>query len=295
MMSNFADLPQPAVAQASQSAANADELTRLWEHAHRVINPAEAPAGQHQLLLFTCGHIRCAAPLAELRKGPRLLPPLVPLPFSPPWLLGIFLHQSASEIIGLADPMPILTGDPTATGGPWLAPEPAGQQNTWPFPAPTLRSHHSEHLADFAAMPTAPLAQFNSIEHSTEHSVPARLATPASVSAPPPQPLCVMIVGSGERSLAFAVNDIDDMAAASARELLPIEALNSDVPLPFRREYLSAFYTPAGADSCYVLHITRLLDDMLRALEQVETGEQADTAEVASGVPAPDGWEASHG
>lgn len=261
-MSDAADFPAFA---AGQAPAAADELARLQEHARRVFTAVAAPDDQRQLLLFTCGAIQCAAPLAELRGGPTIAPPIVPLPFSPPWLLGVFLHLSASEILGLADPLPMLTGDPTATGGPWLAPEPAPQKRAWPFPTTASFASIAQDQPDFAGMGAG---SYRGIAYGPTLDTPASV----SVAAPAPRPLRIMIVGSGERSLAFAIAAINDMATPQERELLPLDALSRDMPLPFRRKYLAAVYTPSGADSCYVLNVVRLLDDMLGALELAETG-----------------------
>ena len=226
-------------------AASDSELARLLEHGRRLAHLADAPAVQRQVLQFTCGAIRCAVPLAELRGWPSLLPPIVPLPFSPPWLLGVFPLRDASEILGLADPLPMLTGDADASGGPWIAQEPASQQGARRFPFSSVFAPAPQH-------------------HFTHREMPAGA----------PRPLCMLIVGSGERSLALAVNAIHDLAAPQEHEMLAIHDISADAPMPFQRRYLSAIYTPAGAKSCVVLHISRLLDDLLAALEVAE-GEAA--------------------
>lgn len=235
----------PAIAGDSESG-----LTRMLAYSRRLVHLAEASAVERQLLPFSCGAFRCAASLPELRGGPAILPPIAPLPFSPPWLLGAFPLRDASEILGLVDPLPILTGDATATGGPWIAPDPARQRSARrvapsAFGAPTGQ----EHLAD------------------------------GGVLAGAPRPLCVLILGSGDRSLALAVDAIHDLVTPQPQELLAISDISDEAPLPFRRRYLSAIYTPAGGESCFVLHIPRLLGDLLRALDQAEGDAAADPAD----------------
>jgi chemotaxis signal transduction protein len=71
------------------------QLLQLYEAS--LANPV--PGRQH--LVFSIAGITCAAPLAELLEVRLDFPALTPLPFSPPWLLGIFgVHN---EPVGLVD------------------------------------------------------------------------------------------------------------------------------------------------------------------------------------------------
>lgn len=83
-------------------------MERLLSHIAQGTDPTEGRAGS-EFLLFTCGQTRCAVPLFQLREVLSALPPIVPLPFSPPWLLGVFPLRT--ELIGMVDPAPILLGE----------------------------------------------------------------------------------------------------------------------------------------------------------------------------------------
>lgn len=84
-----------------------DAMERLLIHIAQGTDPTEGRTGS-DYLLFTCGHTPCAVPLTELREVLPSLPAVVPLPFSPPWLLGVFPLRT--ELVGLADPTPVLLG-----------------------------------------------------------------------------------------------------------------------------------------------------------------------------------------
>ena len=111
--------PQPTLPQLRSSAPPVssrtlahDAMERLLSHIAQGTDPTEGRTGS-EYLLFTCGHTPCAVPLTELREVLPSLPAAVPLPFSPPWLLGIFPLRT--ELVGLANPTPVLLG---ATRGP---------------------------------------------------------------------------------------------------------------------------------------------------------------------------------
>lgn len=65
-----------------------------------------------ELLLFFCHGTPCALPLTSLREVLPEVPPVVYLPFSPPWMAGIFPLRN--ELVGLADPAPVLFAVPPA-------------------------------------------------------------------------------------------------------------------------------------------------------------------------------------
>lgn len=72
-----------------------------------------APDGD-PYLQFTCADIACAAPITHFREVLPTLPTTIALPFSPPWMLGLFaLH---AELIGLVDPAPLLFEAPELVG-----------------------------------------------------------------------------------------------------------------------------------------------------------------------------------
>ena len=70
-------------------------------------DPAEGRSGSGHLL-FTCGQTPCAVSLVHLREVLATLPSPVPLPFSPPWFLGVFPLRL--DVLGLVDPTPMLLG-----------------------------------------------------------------------------------------------------------------------------------------------------------------------------------------
>ena len=86
---------------------DAAAMERLLSHIAQGTDPTEGRAGS-EYLLFTCRQKPCAVPLHELREVLPSLPRTVSLPFSPPWLLGIFPLRT--ELLGLVDPAPILLG-----------------------------------------------------------------------------------------------------------------------------------------------------------------------------------------
>ena len=81
------------------------EIERL---AQRVAHGEQPDAGQvgEQYLLFRCGQTPCAVALMDLREVLPKLPAVVAMPYSPPWLLGLFPLRA--ELLGLVDPAPML-------------------------------------------------------------------------------------------------------------------------------------------------------------------------------------------
>lgn len=65
-------------------------------------------------LQFTCADTACAAPITYFREVLPTLPTTIALPFSPPWMLGLFALHTA--LIGLVDPAPLLFEAPELVG-----------------------------------------------------------------------------------------------------------------------------------------------------------------------------------
>jgi chemotaxis signal transduction protein len=91
----------PASGRTLSDTAMEDLLQRI---AHGV-QPGDGRTGA-QYLLFRCGQTPCAVALTDLREVLPALPAAVAMPFSPPWLLGLFPLRA--ELLGLVDPAPLL-------------------------------------------------------------------------------------------------------------------------------------------------------------------------------------------
>lgn len=80
--------------------------------------PAASPpaAAEPGYLLFRCAGVDCAVPLVALREVLPRCPDALPLPHSPEWLLGVFALRA--ELVGLADPAPLLFGAAGDHAGP---------------------------------------------------------------------------------------------------------------------------------------------------------------------------------
>ncbi len=104
----------------------------------------EEPPSDKQFLLFACGGVLCAAPLINFREVLPVLPQPTPLPFSPPWMLGIcILH---AELIGLVDPAPRLLGQPNLPILRWRPPVNPTLGGIQPLPASSvINGAHAGH------------------------------------------------------------------------------------------------------------------------------------------------------
>lgn len=91
-----------------------DAMERLLETGQAGELPEPLPAGMGYLL-FVCAGRQCAVPLSALREVLPAVPRAVYLPFSPDWMLGIFPLRN--EMVGLVDPVPLLTRRETASEG----------------------------------------------------------------------------------------------------------------------------------------------------------------------------------
>lgn len=84
---------------------------------------AAVPIEEPRLLFFRCAGTDCAASLAALREVLPQCPAALPLPHSPPWFLGVFALRA--ELVGLADPAPLLFDFDSPTGHAPVAAPPA--------------------------------------------------------------------------------------------------------------------------------------------------------------------------
>lgn len=96
-----------AAARAGTQAA----MARLVRRAAGAADRVSVPLGDEHLLL-TCAGMPCAVPLAQLREVLPALPATTALPYSPPWLLGVFPLRT--ELVALVDPVPVLCERPPA-------------------------------------------------------------------------------------------------------------------------------------------------------------------------------------
>ncbi|MGO8951431.1 MAG: chemotaxis protein CheW [Ktedonobacterales bacterium] len=74
-----------------------------------------------EYLLFACADVPCAVALKALREVRPSLPPVVPLPFSPDWLIGIFPLRT--QLLALVDPASLLLGRSGDHAASWPGPE----------------------------------------------------------------------------------------------------------------------------------------------------------------------------
>ena len=81
------------------------QIERLAQRVAHGEQPDDSQVGA-QYLLFRCGQTPCAVALTDLREVLPKLPAVVVMPYSPPWLLGLFPLRA--ELLGLADPAPLL-------------------------------------------------------------------------------------------------------------------------------------------------------------------------------------------
>jgi chemotaxis signal transduction protein len=168
-------------------------------------------AFEPQYLLFECGGIDCAVPLAELREVRNAIPRTIPLPGSPDWMLGIFPVRS--EMLALVDPIPALFGEL----------EQASPARTAQLPAPDL-------------------------EHAS-----------------------VLIIGTGERSLALVIDRYSGTPTIPSQELDPSAQTLASTGLPIAAHYVIGIFRPADAGRTYmVLHADHLLSDLIAALEEAD-------------------------
>src|SRR5215469_7844376 len=105
---------------AAARANSVDAMDRVLHHVETGSAGDDQPAGT-EYLLFACADVPCAVPLKALREVRPSLPQVVPLPFSPDWLIGIFPLRT--QLLALVDPAPLLLGRPADHVSSWLRPQ----------------------------------------------------------------------------------------------------------------------------------------------------------------------------
>ncbi len=101
---------RPTDEEHAATAASARVLTEaaMERLLQRIAQGADASEGDtgSEYLLFACGEVPCAVALTDLREVLLTLPAVVAMPFSPPWLLGLFPLRT--DLLGLVDPAPFV-------------------------------------------------------------------------------------------------------------------------------------------------------------------------------------------
>jgi chemotaxis signal transduction protein len=225
-------------------------------------------------LLFVCAGVPCAAPLAELREALPTLPRTTPLPFSPPWLLGLFPLRT--EIIGLVDPVPMLTGAGAGRAATEPRPDPWNTARGWAADAQSALAAVGAQAEPWrwgaasgmgAALGVPLGTDVFGISGPRGGAAGGTLFTPGGVPAALTR---AMLVGDGARSLALVVDALGAIARAQDDEIAHAPT-SFPAPLPFAARYVAGVYTPVDDQRHFVvLQITTLLDDLLDALEQPE-------------------------
>src|SRR5215469_14863727 len=205
---------------AAARANSVDAMDRVLHHVETGSAGDDQPAGI-EYLLFACADVPCAVALKALREVRPSLPQVVPLPFSPDWLIGIFPLRT--QLIALVDPAPLLLGRSADHAASWLMPR---------------RSRPSLY----------------------ERRVTAPLANPLF-------PTTALLVGEGEKVLAWAVTAVSDIVVILDEQIMPSTAI--DIPMPAK--YVIGIYQPVQSDPSYlVLNVEMVLADLLSGLEEKE-------------------------
>jgi chemotaxis signal transduction protein len=209
---------------AAARANSVDAMDRLLQKAESDALAVAPPDGA-EYLLFACADVPCAVPLTALREVRPSLPQVVPLPFSPDWLIGIFPLRT--ELLALVDPAPLLLGRSADHAASWLMPQ------------------------------------------NARHSLYERRVTAPLVN--PLLPTTALLIGEGERVLAWAVTAVGDIVAVQDEQITPADEANlgSIAGTPMLERYVTGVFTPPQSDQSYMILDARLvLDDLLAALEE---------------------------
>lgn len=220
-----ANLAQLIAAARANVTGDLEHVLLSAQAAEAAIDPVDLDGTQY--LLFACAGLTCAVPLTILREVLPALPSVVPLPYSPDWLLGIFPLRS--EMLGLADPAAMLLGQP-ADGT-------------------SLQGMETEALLSSVAAQASPFVSDGA-------------------------PMTALVVGTGERSLAWAVTMVGAIVLIRDGEISigaagAAGSMEASSALPVAARYCAGIYTsPDGGQRIVIVRAETLLDDLLSALEE---------------------------
>src|SRR5579875_1764982 len=249
-------------------------------------------------LLFVCANLPCAAPLAELREALPALPRTTPLPFSAPWLLGIFPLRT--EIIGLADPVPMLLGQEQnlplseeewaewSANQPWALHAEAALMAVGVLTEPWRWGTwlHGGAVDVFGVSGTRSQPGAGNYTRQNHQFATLFASGGAGMFSR------ALLIGEGSRSLALVVNALGAISRARPDELSDSGTLGDPALLPFQMRYIAGVYAPKERHTAdepasdtwdtlastaaptgrryLILRLKTLLDDMLDALEHEE-------------------------
>jgi chemotaxis signal transduction protein len=101
-----------------------------------------------------------------------------------------------------------------------------------------------------------------------EQAPPARLA---QLPAPDLEHASVLIIGTGERSVALVIDTYSGTPTIPSQELDTSAQTLASTGLPIAAHYVAGIYRPADADRTYmVLQAEHLLSDLIAALEEAD-------------------------
>lgn len=194
-----------------------DDIERLLLTA-QVNNTQPTPTDGAQYLLFSCAGVECAVPLHALREALPTLPRVVPLPYSPEWMLGMFPLRA--EMLGLVDPAPMLVGTSSALH---------------------------------------------------ERSLPSGTMSPTPIA-----PSTALVLGSGERSLAWAVAQIGAIVPIHDEEIRrqQAQAMSDEVPQVVERYNAGRYTMPESDQPITLVRADLLLEDLFTALEESDESHE---------------------
>lgn len=171
-----------------------------------------------EILLFSCGGISCALPLTSLREVLPEAPAPVYLPFSPPWMHGIFPLRN--ELVGLVDPAPVLLG-PAASARPAPDTAPSTSMARLALVPPEIPGARPPETAILVGSETRCLAWMVEAVGEIAHAQDEHISQPAEADG-----IARQIV---PRYVAGIYRDADASGAARETVLLRAETLLDDL------------------------------------------------------------------
>jgi chemotaxis signal transduction protein len=191
------------------------------------LNQPATPDVTSGALALVCAGFTCAVPLTAVREVVAGIPAAAPLPDSPAWLLGVM--QWRGELIALIDPLPILTGNAAAHGGPWR------------------RVPRADHGGPAAWRPIIGLA---------------RGADPSGLS----ESGAAIVLGDDTCCIALAVDTVDTLGSLVSSAAGP--AARQEKAVPVLPRYTAGMTAKVGGSSSPVLRTGTLLEDVVAALTE---------------------------